>query len=255
MASGESVTYNLDNHVAVLTINGDGPLNILQKPFYQGYNDALVEYRDDDEARVLVIQSGNPKHFTAGFDVAGLLPGMRDGSVGTTITDGDMVTPKPIVVSTKGVCIGEGFGIMLAGDFVFADTRSVFKCPEVTLGFNAVTMQVKLAQRIGHARAMEFMILGEPHDVWWLERVGLCTQICRGDSDERALAYAHRIATECGPIAVRGTKGAVWHTLNSNYDEAVDFALWAKDMCLESEDAEEGIAAFYEKRPPVFKNE
>mgnify|MGYP006078599501 CR=1 FL=1 len=250
----ESVTYNVDGHVAVLTIHGEGPVNILQKPFYQGYNDALVQFRDDD-TRVLVIQSGNPNHFTAGFDVAGLLPGMRDGSVGTTITDGDMVTPKPIVVSIKGVCVGEGFGIMLAGDFVFADEGSIFKCPEVTLGFNAVTMQVKLAQRIGHARAMEFMTLGEAHDVEWLDKVGLCTQRCSGDSDERALAYAHRIATECGPIAVRGTKGAVWHTLNSNMDEAVDFALWAKDLCLESKDAEEGIAAFYEKRPPVFNNE
>ena len=65
MEFGERITYKLDDHVAVLTINGVGPLNILDKPFYAGYNDALVEFREDDEARVLVIRSGNPNHFTA----------------------------------------------------------------------------------------------------------------------------------------------------------------------------------------------
>jgi|TARA_B110000438_G_C15685191_1_gene594200 enoyl-CoA hydratase/carnithine racemase len=254
MDFGEVITYNLDNHVAVLTINGEGPLNIIQRPFYKGYNDALTHYREDDEARVLLIQSGNPKHFTAGFDVSTIHRGLKEG-FGNTITDNDMVTPKPIVVAVKGYCIGEGFGIMLAGDYVFADQSSMFKCPEVRLGFNAVTMQVKLAQRIGQTRAMEFMILGDAHDVYWLDRVGMCTQVCHGDAEERALAYAHRIAEECGPIAVRGTKGAVWHTINSNKDEAIDFALWAKDLCLDSKDIEEGVASFIDKRPPNFKNE
>ena len=254
MEFGERITYKLDDHVAVLSINGVGPLNILDKPFYAGYNDALVEFRDDDEARVLVIRSGNPNHFTAGFDVKTIHQGLKEGW-GFLLSDNDMVTPKPIITAIKGWCIGEGFGLMLGSDFVFADETSRFMCPETKLGFNAVTMQVKLTQRIGSNRAIAFMMPGDEHDVWWLDRVGLCNMVCHGDVDERALAFAHRIATECGPIAVRGTKGAVWHTVNSNMDEAIDFALWAKDLCLDSKDIEEGIASFIEKRPPKFKNE
>ena len=96
MEFGERITYKLDDHVAVLTINGVGPLNILDKPFYAGYNDALVQFRDDDEARVLVIRSGNPNHFTAGFDVKTIHQGLKEGW-GFLLTDNDMVTPKPIV--------------------------------------------------------------------------------------------------------------------------------------------------------------
>ena len=81
------------------------------------------------------------------------------------------------------------------------------------------------------------------------------TKECDGDVDEVALAYAHKIANNNAPIAVRGTKGAIWHTVNSHKDEAIDFALWAKDMTLDSKDIEEGVAAFMEKRPPEFKNE
>ena len=101
---------------------------------------------------------------------------------------------------------------------------------------------------------MEFM-MGDIHNAEWLDKVGLCTKICDGDTDERALDYAHKIANEVGPIAVRGTKGAVWHTVNSHKDEAIDFALWAKDLCLDSKDIEEGVKAFLEKRPPHFNNE
>lgn len=252
MNFGERITYELDNHVAVLTINGVGPLNLIDRPFYKGYNDALVEFREDD-SRCLLIKSGNKHHFTAGFEVDTIIRGLKEG-YGNTITDNDMVTPKPIVSAIKGFCIGEGVGIMLASDFVFADKTLKISCPETKLGFNAVTMQVKFAQRIGHNRTMEFM-LGDIHDVKWLDKVGLCTRICDGDADEQALDYAHKIANEVGPIAIRGTKGAVWHTINSHKDEAIDFALWAKDLCLDSTDIEEGVKAFLEKRPPVFKNE
>ena len=145
--------------------------------------------------------------------------------------------------------------MLLASDFVFADRTSKFSCPETKLGFNAVTMQVKLTQRIGHNRTMSFMIPGDVHGVEWLDRVGLCHKICDGDVDEQAIAFAHRVANECGPIAVRGTKGAVWHTVNSNMDEAVAFALWAKEMAEESKDCIEGIQAFIDKRKPNFKDE
>ena len=252
MNFGERITYELDNHVAVLTINGVGPLNLIDRPFYQGYNDALVEFREDD-SRVLLIKSGNPDNFTAGFELQNIIEGLKAGW-GNIITDIDMVTPKPIVSAIKGFCIGEGVGIMLGSDFVFADKQLKIACPEVKLGFNAVTMPVKFAQRIGHNRTMEFM-MGEIHNAEWLDKVGLCTKICDGDVDERALDYAHFLSNEIGPIALRGTKGSVWHTVNSHKDEAIDFALWAKDLCLDSKDIEEGVKAFLEKRPPVFKNE
>jgi len=118
MNFGERITYELDNHVAVLTINGVGPLNLIDRPFYKGYNDALVEFREDD-SRVLLIKSGNPDHFTAGFEVDTIIRGLKEG-YGNTITDNDMVTPKPIVSAIKGFCIGEGWVIMEEGFFVFA---------------------------------------------------------------------------------------------------------------------------------------
>jgi enoyl-CoA hydratase/carnithine racemase len=253
MEFGERITYELkDDHVAVLTINGVGPMNILDRAYYPGYNDAIVHFRDEDEARVLVITT-DKDHFSAGADVK---TGFRDISSGMSnmLTDGDMVTPKPIISAIKGVCIGDGFGVLLASDFVFADKNSKFACPETKLGFNAVTMQVKLTQRIGHNRTMEFM-MGEVYDVEWLDKVGLCNKICDGDVYEQAMAYAHKIANFNGPIAVRGTKGSIWHTVNSNMDEAVSYAEWALEMQIESKDLHEGLAAYLEKRPPKFINE
>lgn len=252
MDFGERITYKLDDHVAVLTINGVGPLNILDPPYYEAYNNALVHFRDDDEARVLVITS-DKEHFSGGADVSMGLEGLSTG-VSNMLTDGDMVTPKPIISAVKGYCIGDGFGVLLASDFVFADKNSKFSCPEMKLGFNAVTMQVKLTQRIGHNRTMEFM-MGDFHDVDWLDKVGLCNRICDGDVYAQAMGYAHKVANNYAPLAVRGTKGSIWHTVNSNMDEAVSYALWALEMQLESKDLVEGLAAFAEKRPPKFKNE
>jgi len=250
MNFGERITYDIDGHVAIMTIHGEGPMNILTQDYYSGYNDAIVEFREDD-SRILVIKS-DKDNFTAGFDVNELGPCIREGW-SNMYTDGDMVTPKPIVSAIKGACIGDGVGIMLASDFVFVDNTLKIACPETKLGVNAVTLQVKLTQRIGHNRTMEFM-MGDIHDAEWLDKVGLCNKICE-DPIAEAIDYAHKIANENGPLAVRGTKGAIWHTVNSNMDEAISYALWAKEMTEESKDFEEGMKAFLEKRPPVFKNE
>ena len=252
MKFGERITYDIDGHVAIMTIHGEGPMNILTKDYYDDYNEGIVEYREDN-SRVLVIKS-DKEHFTTGFDVNHALAGYR-GGWSTMYTDGDMVTPKPIISAIKGFCCGDGMGVLLASDFIFADKTSKFFCPETKLGFNAVSIQVKLTQRIGQNRAMSFMVPGDVHDVEWLDRVGMCHTICDGDVNEQAIAFAHRIANECGPIAVRGTKGAIWHTVNSNMDEAISFALWAKELTEESKDVLEGIQAWKDKRKPVFKDE
>jgi len=253
MKFGERITYDIDGHVAIMTIHGEGPLNFLTKDYYEDYNNAIVEYREDN-SRVLVIKT-DKEHFTAGYNIkAGFVQALRE-NWSNMYTDGDMVTPKPIVSAIKGFCIGDGFGILLASDFVFADKSSKFACPETKLGINAVTMQVKLTQRIGHNGTMAFMVPGDVHDVNWLDKVGLCHTICDGDVNEQAIAFAHRVANENGPMAVRGTKGSVWHTVNSNMDEAIAFALWAKEMVEDSKDAVEGVQAFIEKRKPNFKDE
>lgn len=257
MEKREIVTYEIDDHVAVLTINGDGPLNLLTKEYYPQYNEAIVEFREDD-SRILVIKS-DKDNFTAGYDINDFIPALQHGT-SNMFTDGDMVTPKPIVSAIKGYCIGDGVGLMLASDFVFVDNTLQIGCPETKLGINAVTMQVKLTQRIGHNRTMEFM-MGDLHDAEWLDKVGLCNKICEpkslssGGVVEEAIAYAHKIANNNAPLAVRGTKGSIWHTVNSNMDEAISYAEWALEMQMESKDLPEGLAAFLEKRPPNFKNE
>ena len=246
------VTYSIDGHVAVLTINGNGPLNILDLDYYPQYNEAIVEFREDD-SRILVIKS-DKDNFTAGYDINDFIPALEHGT-SNMFTDGDMVTPKPIVSAVKGFCIGDGVGIMLASDFVFVDNTLQIGCPETKLGINAVTMQVKLTQRIGHNRTMEFM-MGDLHDAEWLDKVGLCNKICKaGSVEEEAMAYAHKIANYNAPLAVRGTKGSIWHTVNSNMDEAISYAEWALEMQMESKDLKEGLAAFLEKRPPKFMND
>ena len=116
MKFGERITYDIDGHVAIMTIHGVGPMNLLVEDYYQCYNDAIVQFRDDN-SRVLVIKSANPNHFTAGFDVNDIYEGLRAGW-SNMYTDGDMVTPKPIVLATKGYCVGDGFGVLLASDFV-----------------------------------------------------------------------------------------------------------------------------------------
>lgn len=250
----DRVTLEVHGRVAVITLSRPEKMNAFDQPMFDGLNQALEAFRDDDELWVAVIQAAGERAFSAGVDVNALGEAVAKGeSLGPCILSMSMVTDKPIIAAVHGYCVGEGVNLALSCDLIMADESAVFMIPEIKLGTSPVDIPVKLARRMGYSQAFAFLNPGDGRDANWARQAGLVDEVFpKGEVQDRALEYAMRIATECGPLAVRTQKYVLWEATYGDPAVAREEGEARRQKIRQSDDFTEGRAAFLEKRPPNF---
>lgn len=259
----DRVLFQVVGRVAVISLNRPERLNAFDATMYKAINQALEAFCDNDELWVAVIQSSCERAFSAGADVRALNDNANKGimqSLGGIILDDEMVTSKPILAAVHGHCVGEGVNLILSCDMVFADKSANFVISEAKVGTNAIDIPIKLAKKIGYAKAFAFLTPGDGKDAHWCERAGLVEVISENVKAE-ALAFAQRICDEAGPLAIRAQKEVLWSSVFAHSpDQSIDRDAQAKskgqalrNKIRLSNDYKEGRTAFLEKRKPNFK--
>lgn len=251
------VLFEVVERVALITLNRPERMNAFDADMYEGVNEALIRFRDDDQAWVAIIQANGDRAYTAGADVNALNENARKGitsGLGGLLIDSSMVTDKPIIAAVHGYCVGEGVNLVLGCDLIFADTTARFMISEVRIGVNPVDIPLKLAKRVGYNQAFSFLSPGDAKDAAWMQSAGLVEQVSeQGQVQRDAFAFARRLVSECAPLALRAQKATLWQAAFG--DEAAARALGDERRTLirQSEDYSEGRSAFMEKRTPEFQ--
>lgn len=255
----DRVNLDIDDHVAVITLDRAARMNAFDTAMYDGINEALVAFRDDDDARVAVIQAAGERAFSAGADVDALDANAARGittGLGSLLLDREMLTDKPIIAAVHGWCVGEGVNLVLGCDMVMADSTAKFMISEVRIGVNPVDIPVKLALRMSYTKAFAFLTPGEARDADWAYRAGLVEQVFpAGEVQSGTLAFARRIADECAPLALRAQKATLWSATFDDSESARALGEARRTLIRQSADYREGRAAFREKRTPQFRGE
>lgn len=253
----DRVTYSVASRVATITLDRAERLNAFDPDMYEGINDALICFRDDENAWVAVIQAAGDRAFSAGADVHALNENARRGittGLGGLLLDSEMVTDKPLIAAVHGHCVGEGVNLVLGCDVVFADTTARFAISEVRIGVNPVDIPLKLSRRLGYAKAFRFLAPGDRMDAAWARDAGLVEQVsAAGEVQAEAAAFAQRLASECAPLALRAQKATLWGASFDSEEAARALGNERRTMIRQSDDYAEGRQAFLEKRPPQFK--
>jgi enoyl-CoA hydratase/carnithine racemase len=252
----DRVLYEVIDKVACVSLDRPERLNAFDGPMYEGLNEALDRFATDETAWVAVVQSTSDRAFTAGADVKALDAAAKGGgfsALGGLKLDTEMVTDKPIIAAVHGHCVGEGVNLALACDLVFADSTARFTISEVRIGTNAVDIPLKLARRLPYALAFSFLTPGDGKDAAWMKSAGLAEVSAEGEARRDAMALAHRIVEECGPLAVRAQKATLWQASFADEDGARTLGDERRAMIRRSEDYAEGRQAFLEKRKPLFQ--
>jgi len=253
----DRVIFETRGRVAIIRLNRPERLNAFDADMYQGVNQALEAFRDNDDLWVAIIQSDCERAFSAGADVRALSDNANKGinqALGGLILDDDMVTNKPILAAVHGHCVGEGVNLILGCDMVFADETANFVISEAKVGTNAVDIPIKLGKKIGYAKAFAFLTPGDGKDASWCQQAGLVEYIC-DDVKAEALAYAQRLCAEAGPLAIRAQKETLWRSVFEDELVAKEKGLAFRTAIRKSADYKEGRTAFLEKRKPEFKGE
>jgi enoyl-CoA hydratase len=254
----ENVLLERRGRIAVVTINRPDKLNALNIATRKELADTLDALRNDEEIRVVVITGAGEKAFVAGADInefAGRTAVqqravMKAKSIFTAAEE----FPKPLIAMINGFCLGGGCELALACDIRIASDRAKFGQPEINLGIipgGGGTQ--RMTRLIGEGMAMQLILTGEIITAQEAHRLGLINEIHPAQELEaRTMELANKIA-EKSPVALSMAKTSVKNAARSNLREGLDREVDLFALCFSSEDKEEGVRAFLEKRKPEFK--
>jgi enoyl-CoA hydratase/carnithine racemase len=249
-----SVTYEVQNGVAWLTIDRPEARNALSGAVRAGLWDGVRRFVDDDAAAVLVLTGAGDKAFCAGGDLAEMASAALEVPPPDFLPQfgRNIAIDKPTIAAVNGIAYGGGFLLAQNCDLVVAAENARFAISEAKVGRGApwaAPLPLLVPPRI----AMQLLLTGDPIDAARAHEVGLVNQVVPlADLHDAAQALAERIAANA-PLSVRAAKKTVRLVAELPLDTAFDQAeeLWAP--VYRSADAQEGPAAFRDKRTPVWQ--
>jgi enoyl-CoA hydratase len=255
--SETTIITEVKGRTGIITLNRPKALNALNGQLITEMNAALDRF-DADSNIGCIILTGSEKAFAAGADITE----MKDKTF-TQVTqedflwDWDHITAirKPIIAAVAGYALGGGCEFALACDFIIAAENAKFALPEVTLGIipgGGGTQ--RMARAIGKAKAMEMILTGRMMDAAEAERLGLVARVVPLERlMAEALATAEKIAALSQPV-IASAKRAVNAAFETPLAEGLAFERKSIHALFALDDQKEGMAAFVEKRKPVFRN-
>jgi enoyl-CoA hydratase/carnithine racemase len=164
-----------------------------------------------------------------------------------------MASPKPFIAAVQGTATAAGCQLVATADLAVAAEDVMFATPGVNIGLFCSTPMVALSRNVGRKRAMEMLLLGEMLDAHHAAEYGLVNRVVpRQEVLEEALALARRITAK-SPATVAIGKHAFYAQAELPVADAYDYAARVMVENMMAHDAEEGIAAFLEKRTPHWK--
>lgn len=261
MAAAESFKYEnilveIEGAVGLLRLNRPKALNALNDELMGELVDALQRMDQDDNIRCMVI-TGNERAFAAGADIKQMhQSSMVDVYKKSFLMHWEALRKlnKPVIAAVNGYALGGGCELAMICDMIIAGESARFGQPEINLGIipGAGGTQ-RLPRAIGKAKAMEWVLTGRFVDAAEAERAGLVTRVVPDDKVvEEAMKLAAEIATK-PPIAVRAAKNAILAAEDTTLEVGLAYERHNFYITFATEDKNEGMAAFIEKRTPTWK--
>ena len=253
--SYETILVSTEDRVGTITLNRPQALNALNSQVMAEVTTAAAEF-DADPGIGAIIITGSAKAFAAGADIKEMasLSFSEVFEADFFATWGKLAAVRtPLIAAVAGWALGGGCELAMMCDILIAADTAKFGQPEITLGvLPGMGGSQRLTRAIGKAKAMDMILTGRNMDAAEAERSGLVSRVVPADALlEEANAVAAKIASMSRPAA-RMAKEAVNRAFESSLTEGLLYERRLFHSAFATEDQTEGMAAFTEKRPPVF---
>lgn len=249
----QTLRYEVEDQIAVLTINRPEALNALNGQVIGELEEAVSAVEADRSLKALII-TGEGRSFVAGADIGAQAPldvdgGRRWGQRGSALFRRIEKLEIPTIAAVNGFALGGGCELALACDIILASEKAKFGQPEVGLGITpGFSGTQRLPRRVGIAKAKELIFSGKTIGAQEAKEIGLVNAVYAPEElMNGAVAMAKSFMVNA-PIAVKYAKACIDRGMQMDIDDgiAVENELFA--MCFATEDQKEGMGAFLEKR-------
>ena len=245
--------------IGVITLNRPEGMNTFNVPFAEGLNKALRDMDQDDDVRVVVIR-GAGKHFSTGISLDEFKnKSHKEYREFIKLMDEHNHTiarmKKPVIASVKGYALANGAGLVFACDLAVAAEDAKFGTTAINVGLICLGPAAPLVRSLGRKKTLEMVLAGDIISASEAERLGLINKVVPAEELEAAtMELAGKLANK-SPLAQQIGKTGIYGMSDLPYHQGIDYMgeLFAS-LCA-TEDAEEGVKAFLEKRKPVWKNQ
>jgi enoyl-CoA hydratase len=259
MASFETVSYEVADGVATIAMDQPDSRNALSDALLDDLIAAFTAARDDAAVRCTVLTSTHETTFSAGGNLSGFaadqplvlkhwattkFPALFEliGGLG-----------KPSIAAVNGHCLAGALGLALACDLIVADERATFGTPEINVGVFPFMIMALIYRNVGRKKTNELLLLGERISATEAERIGIVNRVAAPGGFEAAVAEWAGALARKSPVLMRLGKDAMFRQMDMPFAEALEYLHHNLTLAFSTEDIQEGVRAFFEKREPEWK--
>jgi enoyl-CoA hydratase/carnithine racemase len=243
--------------VVTLCLNRPAQRNALSRALMQELTSALTALGEDPEVRVVVLAGRGPA-FSAGHDLSELVGMELEEYRGVFELCGDLMNaihdlPQPVIARVHGMATAAGCQLVAACDLVVASSEARFATPGVKIGLFCTTPMVEVTRTIGRKRSLEMLLTGAPIDAETAADWGLVNRVVAPDELEAATDELAQQIASASSLTIGIGKRAFYRQIDLGLDAAYELCQDVMSENATADDAQEGMSAFLEKRPPNWR--
>ena len=255
--SYNTVIVDQRNHVGFITLNRPDQFNTFSSEMAKELNQAFVQLDNEKDVRAIIVK-GAGKAFSTGIDLSEFsgksLRQYREW-VGLMEQMSHVIAymKKPVIASVHGYAVANGAGLIAACDLAVVAEGTKIGTTAINVGLFCMGPAVPLSRSLGRKRCMEMLLTGDMIDAEDAERWGLVNKVVPADQlEEETMALANKL-TEKSPLALQMGKQSFYSMSDMEFGKALEYSNETFAALCVTEDAQEGVDAFLQKRKPVWK--
>jgi enoyl-CoA hydratase/carnithine racemase len=255
----EQLLYETSEGVATVTLNRPEQRNALSGQMLGELVDAMKRVRDDDEVRAVVLRGAGEKVFCAGADLGGFAadaPLVEKHFSSDLFLEFFRLMPrlgKPSLCAANGHVLAGGMGLALSCDLVIAREGITFGTPEINVGAFPYMIMAIIYRNVPRKKVNEMMLLGERISAEDAVTYGLANKVVAAADFEGAVdEWSGRLASK-SPVLMRLGHDAMYRQQDMAIDEGLEYLRSQLSLTFSTEDIQEGVKAFFEKRDPEWR--